>query len=167
MIADFIENSRPIIVYISGILALVVSISTIITFVVGKDSRKKKTMLIVSVVLVAVAVCVLTILNEKEEEESSMSIEIEKQDSIVAGNNPFIPPSPPVIKKNKRIIELVKEARSIKDKYIAGALDQFREAYELLPETQKRKTFIDSIGGFMTSKTQVNYYNEFFKSLNY
>lgn len=70
-------------------------------------------------------------------------------------------------KPKNEIRELVNEARKASTKSISQALNKFEQAYNLLPDKQKDTALIETIESYTDFKTQINYYNEFFKSLNY
>ncbi|GAB6007414.1 hypothetical protein [Dysgonomonas reticulitermitis] len=165
MVADFFEGSSSVITYISGIFAIVVSITTIITFIWGKDFKKKRVLLAISVILIAITICALTILN-KEAKETESQTSIQEEDTLKSKSLPNITETTLPI-KNKEITKLVEKARDLEGKTITEALNKMRQAYELLTESQKSKALIDSIKGYTDSKTQFNHYDEFFKSLNY
>ncbi|MDR2949532.1 MAG: hypothetical protein LBV71_10025 [Prevotella sp.] len=119
-------------------------------------------MVITTIALLLVTVCILTtekVLTRIPPVPDSMKIEI-KPPVFESGQDQD--PKP----KNE-IKELVDEARKASTKSVPQALSKFEKAYTLLPEKQKDKTLIETIESSTDFKTQINYYNEFFKSLNY
>jgi hypothetical protein len=73
-------------------------------------------------------------------------------------------------KQNERIKILIEEARRNKSISTTDSRNKYIEAYELLPESQKNRQFINSIKNSIISKdfgTQTNYLDSFFVSLKY
>jgi hypothetical protein len=156
-------------VIFSGLLSIVSSLITIYLFILKKKivRKRKLFMVAITIILITTTFCILSIPDKTEKLSTLSLIENKIKPSVIPsykrqGNKEEQKPE-----KNKEIERLVDEARELDGKSTTAALKKFEQAYKLLSETQKNRTFINSIKDYTDFKTQVNHYNAFFKSLNY
>ncbi|MDR1089612.1 MAG: hypothetical protein LBL79_00935 [Prevotella sp.] len=156
-----------VIVVFSSLLTIISSLLTIYMF--RRDKGEKKTnklaLLLITVVLAAITVCVLTI-PEKGIKDSELQTGMRSKDSLTEKAPPIVN-KPKQTDKNEEIVKLVREARRLRGISTTEALNMFKQAYDKLPETQKDEGFIDSMEGYNDFNTQVNLFDNYFKSQNY
>ncbi|MFV0330860.1 MAG: hypothetical protein ACK5KL_13755 [Dysgonomonas sp.] len=161
----------------SCLLTIIASLITIYLFLferrrrkneLNKNSRKriiiKSIMVITTIALLLITVYILTTPGTTEKIFTQIP---PVSDSIKIEIKPPVSQFGQAPKPKNEIRELVNEARKASTKSISQALNKFEQAYNLLPDKQKDTALIETIESYTDFKTQINYYNEFFKSLNY
>jgi hypothetical protein len=148
----------------------------------ARPNNKKKNTLIVKIIsaITSLGIIVALILNSTQLfDRFKCNTEGQKNVDTLSTSDTFKFPikTPQVYGKedvegylNERILLLIEEARRDKLISITNSRNKYLEAYDLLPDSQKNKQFINSIKNSIISKdfaTQINYLDSFFVSLKY
>ncbi len=188
MIAGFVElisESGSVIAIVASLLTIISGAITIYLFLESREKKKgstqpeeekvkkntgKKSLFILVTIMFAV-ITISVLVNQSKADLEVLSSDTIQSTDTTEKTTPAQVTSSKIETKNatsEEIVKLVEEARRLDGKSTTEALVKFRQAYDLLTETQKRKSFVDSVEmGYMDFKTRFNYYNEFFKSLNF
>lgn len=156
-----------IVAVLSGLLTIILSLLTIYTFKWDKGKKKtnKLALLVTTIILIVVTICIFTIpKNNVKNPEPQTGMQ--NQDTLTKKASPVVN-NPKPIEKKKEIERLVREARKLKGISTAEALRKFREAYDMLPETQKDERLIKSMEGYTDYGTRINLFDDYFKTQNY